>query len=203
MREMIKLFLIIVIFSSLSGGVLAAIRNATQERIEYQQLKFVKGPAINEILKGCTNNPITDRFKVVDDGEEMTVFVGVFDAEPNVVAFEAFGKGYGGDIGVIVAVNLSTDEIVGVGVTTHSETPGVGSRAKTDPSFTKQFKGLSIQDPFKVKADGGQIDALSGATITSRGVVGAVVQSGKRYQRTKENMLDNVKAFKKGELKNG
>ncbi|MDZ7699831.1 MAG: RnfABCDGE type electron transport complex subunit G [Deltaproteobacteria bacterium] len=195
MREMMKLFIVIVIFSSLSGGVLAAIQNATKDRIEYQQLKFVKGPAINEILKGSTNNPITDRFKVTDNGEETTVFVGVFDGKPNVVALESFGKGFGGDIGVVVGVNIDTDEIVGVEVTTHSETPGVGSRAKTDASFTEQFEGLPVQDPFKVKADGGQIDALSGATISSRGVCGAVGKTSARYQRIKTDIAKGVKAL--------
>lgn len=197
MREMIKLFFVIVVFSALSGGVLAAIQTATRERIEYQQLKFVKGPAINYILQGCTNNPITDRFKVMDNGREATVFVGVFDGDPNVVAFESFGKGFGGDIGTIVAVNLNTDEIVGVGVTTHSETPGVGSRAKTDPSFTEQFEGISIHTPFKVTADGGEIDAVSGATISSRGVCGAVARSGERYDRIKDDIVDRLKTFKK------
>lgn len=194
---MIKLFLVIVVFSALSGGVLAAIQNATQERIEYQQLKFIKGPAINKILAGATNNPITDRFKVTDSGEEITVFVGMFDNEPNVVAFESFGKGYGGDIGAIVAVDLNTDEIVGVGVTTHSETPGVGSRAKTDPSFAQQFEGIPIQEPVKVTAEGGQIDAISGATITAKGVCGAVDQAGDRYARIKNDIMDKLKGFKK------
>lgn len=197
MREMIKLFLVIVIFSALSGGVLAAIKNATKERIEYQQLKFVKGPAINQILEGCTNNPIVDRFKVVKNGQETTVFVGVSDGEPDKVAFESSGKGFGGDIGVMVGVDVKTDKILGVEVTTHSETPGVGARTKTDPSFTAQFEGLPIRDPFKVKADGGQIDALSGATISSRGVCGAVEKASERYQSIKADIARDLKAFKK------
>ena len=78
---------------------------------------------------------------------------------------------------MIVAVNVKTDDIVGVAVTTHSETPGVGSRTKDDPGFSAQFKGLSIKEPFKVKTDGGGIDALSGATVSSRGVCAAVSTS--------------------------
>ena len=61
MREMLKLFIAVVVFSCLSGGVLAAIQNATKERIEYQQLKFVKGPTIKNIMEGCTNDPLIDR----------------------------------------------------------------------------------------------------------------------------------------------
>lgn len=196
MREMVRLLVAIAVFSSFSGALLAAIESGTRERIEYQQLKFVKGPAIQRILEGCTNDPLVDRFKLPDGKVERSFFVGVFDGTPNTVALESSGKGYGGDIGVIVAVNLENDQIVGVGVTTHSETPGVGSRAKDDPSFSEQFKGLSIKDPFKVKADGGQIDAVSGATISSRGVCGAVVTSADIYMRLKNEIMDKVKGLK-------
>lgn len=193
MREMIRLFIVIVIFSSLSGGVLAAIKNATLERIEYQQLKFVKGPTIKKIMEGSSNDPLIDRLRIVDEAKEMHLFIGEFEGKRNTVAFETFGKGFGGDMGVIVGVNLENDEIVGVGVTTHSETPGVGSKAKTDPEFCAQFKGLSINDPFQVKADGGQIDALSGATISSRGVCGAVVAAGEIYKRLKPKIIEKMK----------
>ena len=145
MREMIKLFVVVFIFSAISGGLLAIVRSGTQERIEYQQLKFVKGPTIMAIMEGCSNDPLVDRFKVGDGDDETSVFVGVFDGKPNTVALESFGKGFSGDIGVIVAVNLETDMIVGIGVTTHSETPGVGSRTKSDPAFGAQFKGCPLK----------------------------------------------------------
>jgi len=196
MREMIRLLVVIAVFSAVSGGLLAAIQNGTRDRIEYQQLKFVKGPTIQQILEGSSNDPLVDRFKLPDGKEERSFFVGVFDGKANIVALEAFGKGFGGDIGVIIAVNVENDEIVGIGVTTHSETPGVGSKVKTDPSLSEQFKGLPIKEPFKVKADGGQIDAISGATVSSRGVCGAVVDSAEIYMRLKKDIIEKLKAFK-------
>ncbi len=196
MREMIRLLVVVAVFSAVSGGLLAAIQNGTRDRIEYQQLKFVKGPTIQQILEGSSNDPLVDRFKLPDGKEERSFFVGVFDGKANIVALEAFGKGFDGDIGVIVAVNVENDEIVGIGVTTHSETPGVGSKIKTNPSLSEQFKGLPIKEPFKVKADGGQIDAISGATVSSRGVCGAVVDSAEIYMRLKRDIIEKLKAFK-------
>jgi len=196
MREMLKLFLVVTLFGAVSGGLLAGVRAGTKDRIEYQQIKFVKGPAVLEILKGCSNDPLTARFKIKDGKEERSFFVGIFDGTPNTVAFESFGKGYGGDIGVVVAVNIENDRIVGVGVTTHRETPGIGSRAKTDVKFAAQFKGQPIGEPFKVKADGGNIDALSGATVSSRGVVGAVVSSAEMYKRLKSSIVAKTKSTK-------
>ena len=192
MREMLSLFLAVVLFSGVSGGVLAFVKKSTESQIEYQQLKFVKGPAIQKILDGCSNDPLNDRFKVPDGDIERSFFIGEFDGRKTTVAFESSGKGFGGDIGVIVAVNVETDEIVGIGVTTHSETPGLGSRAKDDPDFSAQFAGLSLKEPFSVKSDGGQIDALSGATVSSRGVCGAVSESSKVYLRLKDEIVKKL-----------
>ena len=197
MREMIKMVVVLTVLSSVSGALLAALRDNTLERIEYQQLKFVKGPAIRTILEGCSNDPIVDRFKLQDAEIERSFFVGVFDGKPDTIAFESVGKGFSGEIGVMVGVKLSDDKIAGVGVTTHSETPGIGSRAKTDPSFVAQFEGLSLTNAFKVKSDGGNVDALAGATLTSRGISAALTQAVQIYDRLKPQLSEKVQAFSK------
>jgi len=177
MREMIKMVVVLTILSFFSGGVLAYLRNSTQERINNQVLEFVKGPAVRTIFEGAGNNPIADRFIIKDGDVERTFFVGVFDSEPRGIAFETSGKGYGGDVGLMVGINVKDDNLIGVGVTTHGETPGMGAKAKSDPSFVSQFKDLGLGEPFKVTADGGSINALSGATITSRAVSAAATNA--------------------------
>jgi electron transport complex protein RnfG len=193
MREMIKLFAVITIFAAVSGGVLASIRAATIERIENQELQFVKGPAIARIMEGCSNDPMTDRFKLKDGDTERLFFVGAFEGKRNVVAFESFGTGYGGKMGVIVAVNLDDDKIVGVGVTTHAETPGIGSRLKDDPSiFCDQFKGRPLIGEFKVKSAGGDVDAVSGATLSSSGASAAMSSLAEIYKRMKSEIKNKL-----------
>ena len=195
MREMIKMVVVLTILSSFSGGLLAAVRNNTKDKIELQQLTFVKGPAIKSILEGATNDPIVDRFKIEFEGGTASFYVGVFDGQATKVAFESAGKGFGGDIGLMVGVDITDDNIIGVGVTTHSETPGIGSKAKTDPSFTSQFKGMALMDTFQVKTDGGQVDAITGATITSRGVTVGVTQAGAIYKSLKPQIEAKLKEF--------
>jgi len=197
MRNMIKLVVTVLLFAGVSGGLLGTLRAVTKERIEYQQLRYVKGPAIVEILKGCTNDPLADRFKVKDGKEERNVYVGVCGGKPDTVVLESSGKGYGGDIGLVVAVNLDNDEVKGVGVTTLRETPGVGMRVKTDSSFVSQFKGLPIEGPIKMKSDGGQIDALSGASVSSRGVVAGVNALSEIYKRLKPDIMEKMKSIGK------
>ena len=197
MREMIKMILVLTILSCFSGGVLAYLRSSTQDRIDNQVLEFVKGPAIRAVFKGASNNPITDRFKLKDGDVERTFFVGIYDGKPEGVAFETSGKGFGGDVGLMVGINVKDDKLLGVSVTTQSETPGMGARAKTDPNFVTQFKDLSIKEPFKVTADGGSINALSGATITSRAVSAAATDAEKIFAKLKPQIDDKLKGFKK------
>ena len=197
MREMIQMVVVLTVLSCVSGGLLASIKTNTEERIAYQQLKFVKGPAILAILEGASNNPITDRFTLQDGEVQRSFFVGVFDGQPNTIAFEASGKGYGGDVGLMVGVNVVDNTMVGIGVTTHAETPGVGSRAQTDEAFVAQFNGVPFEGEFKVKPDGGQVDALSGATITSRAVANAVTDAVGIYDRMKSQLAEQLKSFPK------
>jgi len=195
MNEMIKMVVVLTILSSVSGGLLAAIHDGTSAQIENQQLKFVKGPAIKAILEGSTNDPIVDRFKIADGEMERSFFMGKFNGKANTVAFEGFGKGYGGDIGVMVGINLDEDKIVGVSVTTHSETPGLGAKAKEDPSFAAQFKSLPAGGDVKVTNDGGSINSISGATITARAVCDAVTNTLTTYKKIKPQIAEQAKAF--------
>jgi len=195
MREMIKMVIVLTILSGFSGGLLAAIESNTEQRIESQVLKFVKGPAIEKIMEGSDNDPINDRFAIDMQEESKNFFVGVFDGKPNVVAFETMGGGYGGDVGVMVAVNVETGDIHGVSVTTHNETPGLGARVETNEDFKNQFKGVEIGTDTKVKQAGGNISAMSGATVTSKAVCTAVRKAGDVYQQAKQQIKDKLSTF--------
>jgi electron transport complex protein RnfG len=197
MREMIKMVVILTILSCFSGGLLAYIHSGTKEKIENQVLEFVKGPAVRAIFEGATNDPIVDRFQIKDGDIERTFFVGVIDGEPRGIAFETSGKGYGGDVGLMVGIDVKNNKLLGVGVTTHSETPGMGARAKTDPNFVTQFEDLTLEKPFKVTQDGGSINALSGATITSRAVSAAATDAEEIYKRLQPQLIEKMKALKK------
>ncbi|MFH0730876.1 MAG: RnfABCDGE type electron transport complex subunit G [Pseudomonadota bacterium] len=199
MKDLIKMVVVLTVLSSFSGGLLAALRDGTQERIEMQELELVKGPAIRKILEGASNDPLTDRFKIQDGNVERIVFVGVLEGKRNVVVLETAGKGFADKVGLMVGINADEDKIMSVGVTTHSETPGLGANAKEDPSFAAQFKGRSLTaaGPIKVTKDGGDINALSGATITSRAVCVAATDAAGIYQRIKPQITEKLKETSK------
>lgn len=198
MRELIKMIVVLTVISLASGGLLAALRDGTQERIDNQVLEFVKGPAVRSVFEGASNDPIANRFQITDGDKQRTFFVGVFDGEPKGLAMEASsGKGYKGDVGLIVAVDVKSDKLFGIGVTTHNETPGLGAKAKSDPKFAAQFKGATLAGPVKVTQDGGSINAISGATITSRAVCEAVSDALSVYEKLKPQIAEKMKDVKK------
>jgi len=195
MGEMIKMVVVLTFLSSFSGGLLAYVKENTAERIEDQVLQLVKGPTVRGIFKDAENDPLADRFSIEHDKMKLDFFVAKIDGKIQTVAFETSGKGYGGDVGLMVAVDVATGKIYGVGVTTHSETPGLGAMAKDDPAFTAQFTGQPILESIKVSGDGGTINALSGATITSRAVCTAASQAGEIYKSLKPEIEKKLKAF--------
>jgi electron transport complex protein RnfG len=197
-REIIKMILVLTVLSVISGGLLAAINNQTKDQAQLQLIKYIKGPALRKIFQNASNDPITSRFEIKEGKTSRNVFVGVIDGQPRGIAFETFGKGgYGGYVGLMVGVDVTDDKLIGVAVTSHSETPGMGARAETDTDFTGQFQGIPIKDePFKVRQDGGSIDALSGATLTSRAVCLATTEAAQIYQEIKPQLEEKLKDFK-------
>ena len=197
MGEMIKMVVVLTVLSIVSGGGLKGIEEWAAPQIENNVMKLVKGPAIKEMLKDAENDPVSDRFKIKDGDKERVVFVGVFDGKANTVVLESSANGYGGKIGIVVAINTEDETIAGIGVTTHTETPGLGGEAKDDPLFSAQFIGKAVATPVLVTTDGGEISALSGATITSRAVCKGTMQALESYAKLKPQLLEQLKGMSK------
>lgn len=111
--------------------------------------------------------------------EATTVYRASRAGEPSALVFETVAPdGYGGPIRLLVAV--SHDGVVlGVRVTAHQETPGLGDPIEADRSdWITRFRGRALGDPpaagWAVRKDGGVFDQFAGATVTPRAVVRAV-----------------------------
>ena len=109
---------------------------------------------------------------VLDDG---TSVVEALDAQGGKIGYVVVNsaKGYGGDISVMTGVDAE-GKVTGVNILSHAETAGLGANATTE-KFRNQFinlvAGITVS---KDKAGENSIDALTGATITSRAVTDAV-----------------------------
>lgn len=189
MMEIVRMIVVLSAITGLSGFILSGLKVWTTPIIEEQILMNVQGPALKQLFLHGTNDPIADRKslpKPNSDGQSIIVFPSIKDGKLLAVAMEAGGKGYGGDVNVLVGYDVTRDSLLGISVTTHKETPGIGSRIQ-EPSFTKQFKGLALEKA-ALKKDGGGIDAISGATFSSIGVADAVKQTSSWYSVLKDSI---------------
>ena len=186
MKEMIKMILVLSLICGLSGLTLATVRQATAPRIEEQVLTYVQGPALKQIFTDYDNNPVQDRKTFDLPAGPVTVFPARKDGKLTGVAFETFGKGYGGPIGIMVGFSTDGAKLEGIGVTTLKETPGLGQRI-VEPEFRDQFRNHTTQS-VALSKNGGDIAAVSGATISSTGTVAAVNDAIKIFQQIKDKL---------------
>ena len=100
------------------------------------------------------------------------------------VAFESAAGGYSGDIGVMVGVDLAKKNLSGISIVSHTETPGLGARI-TESQFTDPFKGKPLADELKMD----DIEALSGATLSTEGVVKAVNKARGTFDKYRDKMV--------------
>lgn len=185
MREIINMIVVLSVICATSGFSLAYLKDTTAPIIEVQVLRNVQGPAITKVYPTADNKPVEERRQLEVEGRKIMVFPYKEGGTLIGVAFESMGKGFGGDIGVMVGFNVANDTLLGIGVTTMSETPGLGTKV-AEPKFAAQFKGSGLD--VETKSKGGAIDAISGSTVSSLGTVGAVQEAIKDYRALKEQI---------------
>ena len=186
MIGMLRMVVVLSVLCGLSGFALSYLKMVTAPRIEEQVLTYVQGPALARVFTHTQNSPIADRRKFPLDHGSITVFPALRDGKLVGAALEEQGKGYGGEIGVMVGFNVASDTLAGIGITTLKETPGLGMRV-TEQAFSGQFAGA--RTPVALASQGGSIDGVSGATISSGGVVTAVNKAVQVYSRLKPEIL--------------
>ncbi len=193
------MIVVLAAITGASGLLLAGVNQGTKDQRKKQLLQYVKGPAITEVLMGSDNQPLEDvrelEVKADEEGPGAVSVVDIFPAYKNgelwAVAFEMTGNGYGGEIGVIVGIDVAAERLLGIGITAHKETPGLGARIR-EKGYRSGLAGLELSGEARVKADGGRVDAVSGATISSQGVCAAVTEAFTFYRENKEEILVSV-----------
>ena len=155
----------VVVFIAVT--LLGLTNTVVRPKIEWQKEQKIQR-MLYEIFPNMTEHTLEDDiYMIYSDGAEIGF------------ALLAVGKGYGGNIDILVGLENETT-VKGVTIISHLETPGLGARV-TESSFRDQFAGLNIDD-VALKRDGGQIDAVTGATISSRAVVDAVMEKVKSLE---------------------
>ncbi len=175
MRDFVKLGGILFIITAVVALVLAIGNNATKDKIA-GLTKQAKAGAQIQVLKEAGEIDIsTAQEYEVPEGTSVTAVTGYKAADgKRFYAVSASPKGYGGEVSIMVGIDEKLN-VTGVSIIDNSkETPGLGSRVG-EPSFYKQFIGKTKNIIVsKSQPSGNQIQAVTGATISSRAVTEGV-----------------------------
>jgi len=153
----------------------------THERIAEYELRRTQAE-ISTVLPASLydNEPARDRILLdTGSGRLMPVYRARWNGAPMGAVLTVIAPdGFVGPIRLLVGISAE-GRVLGVQVAAHSETPGIGDAIEQGKSaWLRVFNGRSLADPpeslWSVRADGGEFDAIAGATVSSRSVVGGV-----------------------------
>ena len=155
----------------------------TKKPIELSSLNK-KLNAIKQVVPDFTNNPNEDMFRLpTGEGDSLDIYPAKKDGEIIGYAVNTYTKtGFAGNISLMAGFKPD-GTIISISVLDQKETPGLGTKM-TEPGFKDQFNNKNPSEfRLKVKKDGGPVDAITSATISSRAFCDAVQRAYNTIQK--------------------
>ncbi|MDH4166152.1 MAG: electron transport complex subunit RsxG [Gammaproteobacteria bacterium] len=181
-------------------GLVAVVHELTRDRIAATE-RARELARFDQVLAGLPhdNDLLADTLTLRDaelpgSTEAVTAYRARFHGQPVAVVLEPVAPdGYAGAIRLLIAI-APDGTILGVRALSHRETPGLGDFIDTRKSdwmqqFTGKSAGSSAAARWRVRKDGGEFDQYTGATITSRAVVGTVGSTLEFFARHRDELL--------------
>ena len=172
------MIIVLTVIGLVSGGILAVVYNWALPKIELNLIRETDA-AIFKVL------PETKSYKKIAK-DDLTYFE-CFDKKGGRVgtAILCKGNGYQGEIKLMIGVNTDLSKFTGMTILEQVETPGLGAKI-AEKKFENQFKELATKPPIEyVKAKApekpNEIQAITGATISSRAVVNIINKTVKQW----------------------
>lgn len=153
--------------------LLGVVNGVTKDKIEQNGIE-TRNAAMSEIIPDAefSDVEVPADFASPEDKNQPVVsgvYKATLDGADAGYCVEVNPKGFGGALKMIVGINAD-GTVAGIKVTEASETPGLGAKAQSDKNWIAQFAGQPADGSLAVTKDGGTINAITGATITSRAV---------------------------------
>jgi electron transport complex protein RnfG len=176
--KILKLIVCLSVISAICAGVLAGINVVTKDtiaKIREKQTLDAAAAVMPSSVDKSTVEQVAEGIFAGKDASGKTAGYAIKGSDPS---------GYGGEI--VLMVGFTPDfKVCTYRKLVAAETPGLGTNM-TSPAFMKQFEGMDASVPLAVKKDGGKIEAITSATITSRAVCGAINDAKKKMEGMKK-----------------
>lgn len=182
----------------LAGGLLGVMYSITKDPIEITA-REQQAEAISNVLPPHDNDPEADSMEIAIDDRNFTVYPAMEDNKLVGVAVKGFTmEGFAGEVSLICGFD-SDGHVIDYRVLSQAETPGLGTKMETwfrDPSGARSILNKSPgQIDFRPVKDGGSIDGITAATISSRAFLGLVRDAYTAYMEYAGNGTE-LKAIK-------
>ncbi|RGN44988.1 MULTISPECIES: RnfABCDGE type electron transport complex subunit G [unclassified Bacteroides] len=166
----------------IAGALLGYVNDLTKGPIADANAKALSD-AIAVVVPGFDNQPTENPETIEVNGASYTIYKATKGGEFIGAAVRSTSNGFGGPLTILVGFDADGN-IIDYSLLSHAETPGLGSKA--DIWFKKDGKGSVIgmnpgKNPLSVSKDGGNIDAITASTITSRAFLAAVNNAYQAY----------------------
>ncbi len=198
-NDLVKTGLLLGGFTLIGSGLLATMYNLTADRIAESRKQALTNTLTSALSIDSFDNALTENSLQVTNPllgtEASIIYRATLQKKPVAAMIQATAPdGYNGDIKVLTALDQDAS-VIGVRVIQHTETPGLGDAVEVNKSdWIHQFYGKSHSSGFALSSEGGSIDKLTGATITSRAVVNSVNRSIEYYQKSEQLIWQRIES---------
>jgi len=167
-----NMFIVLTTIALISAGALAFTYGQTKPILD-EQARQRQIQAVAAVIPGEFDNAPTEEAVAPDGYTGIEIYPARSGGDLIGTAVRSVSdEGYGGTITIMVGF-APDGEITGTTVLAHTETPGLGAKM-TEESFRDQFDGMTVGSGISVAKDGGDVDAITAATITSRAFCDAI-----------------------------
>ncbi len=175
MKEIIRLILTLTVICAISSALLAAVYGVTKDPIAAALERRTASSAAKVMPPGLA----APEKRIVDG---VCFFVAKREGKLEAAAVEGRSKsGYGGDVALMVGMSAD-GKLVNYEVVQASETPGLGTKMTSD-AFKAPLLGRPLSGSWKVKKDGGDVDAITAATISSRAAMECIRDAIAKFEK--------------------
>jgi len=198
MSEITRMVVILSLITGICTTALTAAHIQLAPQVEKQTDFYVRGPALERLFGKPAQEVLGNKVVLKIAGQDLPVFFTMKDGKVSTLAIEAIGKGgFGGDLKLMIGIDLALGRLTGMEVVNHSETPGLGARIE-EVSFRRQWKGIPTDSTLALTRDGGTIDAISGASTTSFAAVRGTNEVLALVRDHKDEIISAITGLNKG-----
>ena len=171
----INMLVTLLVVSMVASAAMGSVYVLTKEPIDLA-MAAKKNLAIKRVVPEFDNQPTADYYSMFFEGDSLYFYIAKNGADTVGYAIETFtNKGFGGRISMLAGFTPD-GTIYNIAVLEHKETPGLGTKMlKSEGTWSEQFNGKNPSSfRMTVKKDGGDVDAITASTISSRAYCDAV-----------------------------